>query len=194
MIYRFKVWFEEDEEIYRVIDIAPTSTFLELFNVIINSIGFNKALDSSIYVSDDNWRKRKEISLNDKSKLLMSDAKLNTHINDPHQRFILVTDFKEEWTLNIELKSIENDIKGIAYPFVSKTQGKAPKQTEGVSRFIIVDENEFDELANKMLGKTTPLVEDDFNEEGYGEEGEDIDNEDEDEFGEIFGDGEEEIV
>ncbi len=192
MIYRFKVWFEEDEDICRVIDISPISSFEVFFNAIIDAISFNKKLDSSFYISDDNWRKGKEISLKDSAKLLMSQAKLNTHINDPHQKFILITDFNEEWTLLIELQSIQNDVKGINYPLVFKSIGKAPKQNEGVGRFKIVDENEFDEIANKLVSKHAPLVEDGFDEEGFGEEGEDIDEE-EDEFGESFGEGPEEL-
>jgi hypothetical protein len=182
MIYRFKVWFEEDEDICRVIDVSPISSFEVFFNAIIDAIGFNKKLDSSFYISDDNWRKGKEISLKDSTKLLMSQAKLNTHINDPHQKFILITDFNEEWTLLVELQSIQNDVKGINYPLVFKSTGKAPKQNEGVGRFKIVDENEFDEIANKLVSKHAPLVEDGFDEEGFGEEGEDVDEED-DEFG-----------
>jgi hypothetical protein len=192
MIYRFKVWFEEDEDICRVIDVSPISSFEVFFNAIIDAIGFNKKLDSSFYISDDNWRKGKEISLKDSTKLLMSQAKLNTHINDPHQKFILITDFNEEWTLLIELQSIQNDVKGINYPLVFKSVGKAPKQHEGVGRFKIVDENEFDEIANKLVSKHAPLVEEGFDEEGFGEEGEDIDEE-EDEFGESFGEGPEEL-
>ncbi len=195
MIYRIKVWFEEDEDIYRIIDIAPSSTFDVLFKIVIDSIGFNKELDSSFYISDDNWRKHKEFSLNDKSKTLMSNAKISTYVDDPHQRFILITDFKEEWTIYLELLSIQNDIKGISYPFVFKSVGKAPKQKEGVGRFKIVDENEFDEIANKLVSKHAPMVEDNFNEEGFGEEGDEDDSfDDDDEFGEVFGDGEEEII
>jgi len=191
MIYRFKVWFEEDEDIFRVIDINPSATFLEFHNILLDSIGFKKDMPSSFYCSDDNWRKGKEITLKESGKLLMETAKLNAHVNDPHQKFIYITDFNEQWTLNVELQSIQNDVKGISYPIVFKTAGKAPKQNEGVGRFKTVDENEFDEIANKLVSKHAPLIDVDFDEEGYGEEGEDVDEE-ADEFGEAEG-GEEEI-
>ena len=181
MIYRFKVWFEEEEDIFRVVDIAPSATFLSLHEVVLDSIGFKKDLPSSFYCSDDNWRKGKEISLKDSSKLLMETAKLKDHINDPHQKFIFITDFNENWTLNIELQSIQNDVNGISYPFVFKSVGKAPKQNEGIGRFKTVDENEFDEIANKLVSKHAPMIDEDFDEEGFGEEGEDSD-EDSDEF------------
>lgn len=195
MIYRFKVWFEEDEDIYRVIDVQPGNSFKEFFNIIIDSIGFNKDYDSSFYVSDDNWRKYKEISLKNESKALMSKTKLKDCVNDPYQKFILITDFNEEWILNIVLQSIQNDVSGVTYPLISKTVGKAPKQKEGVGRFKIVDESEFDEIANKMVSAHAPMVEENFNEEGFGEEGEEDDmiNED-DEFGETYGEGDEELI
>lgn len=191
MIYRFKVWFEEDEDIFRVIDINPSATFLEFHNILLDSIGFKKDMPSSFYCSDDNWRKGKEITLKESGKLLMETSKLNAHVNDPHQKFIYITDFNEQWTLNVELQSIQNDVKGISYPIVFKTAGKAPKQNEGVGRFKTVDENEFDEIANKLVSKHAPLIDVDFDEEGYGEEGEDVDEES-DEFGEAES-GEEEI-
>lgn len=189
MIYRFKVWFEEEEDINRVIDITPSSSFLEFHHVILDSINFKKDLPSSFYTSDDNWRKGKEISLNDSSKALMESSKLKDFVNDPHQKFILITDFNEQWTLHIELQSIQNDVKGISYPFVFRSVGKAPKQNEGIGRFKIVDETEFDEIANKLVSKHAPMVDEDFDEEGFGEEGDsDVDD---DEFGETLGTGDE---
>jgi hypothetical protein len=193
MIYRFKVWFEEEEDINRVIDILPGSTFLEFHTIILDSIGFNKDLPSAFFCSDDNWRKGREISLKDQSKLLMSAAKLKDFVNDPHQKYVFITDFNEQWTLHVELQSIQNDVKGISYPLVFKSVGKAPKQNEGIGRFKIVDENEFDEIANKLVSKHSPVDEEDFDEAGFGEEGDPEDGE-ADEFGESFEPGEEEHI
>lgn len=194
MIYRFKVWFEEDEDINRVIDIQPTATFLDLHNIVLDSIGFNKKEASSFYVSDDNWRKGKEVTLLENgNKLLMEKVKINELVNDPHQKFLYITDFKEQWTLHIELQSIQNDVKGIKYPLISKSTGKAPKQNEGLGRFKIVDESEFDEIANKLVSKQTPMLDEGFDEDAFGEEGEEDENMD-DEFGASYGDGEEEHI
>ncbi len=195
MIYRFKVWFEEDEDISRIIDIHPISTFLELHNIVLHSIAFNKALASSFYVSDDNWRKGKEITLEDESgkKQIMATAKINTFVNDPHQKFLYITDFNEQWTLLIELQSIQNDVKGIKYPLIFKTLGKAPKQNEGTARFKIVDETEFDDIASKIATKTNPVDDEGFDVEAFGEEGDPEDeNSEDDEFGDNFGEAEEE--
>jgi hypothetical protein len=195
MIYRFKVWFDEEEDINRVIDILPGSTFLEFHNIILDSIGFNKELPTSFYCSDDNWRKGKEISLKEPGKLQMSAAKLKEHVNDPHQKYVYITDFNEQWTLHIELQSIQVDVKGISYPLIFKTVGKAPKQNEGINRFKVVDENEFDEIANKLVSKHAPVIDEDFDAEGFGEEGDpDAEDGEADEFGETFEAGEEEHI
>ena len=63
--------------------------------------------------------------------------------------------------------------------------GKAPKQQEGLSRFKTVDENEFDEIANKLVSKHAPMVDEDFDEDGFGQEGDDDDQEG-DEFSDEF--------
>ena len=148
MIYRFKVWFEEEEEIFRVIDIAPSASFLSLHQVVLDSIGFKKDLPSSFYCSDDNWRKGKEISLNESSKLLMETSKLKDHINDPHQKFIFITDFNENWILNIELQSIQNDVSGIAYPFVFKLSISLLKITGSITTPL--------PIKLRVLGLNTP--------------------------------------
>lgn len=180
MVYRFKVWFEENEDIYRVYDLNPNNSFYDFFKIIIESLSFNLKLDSSFYISDDNWRKGKEINLlsKDNKKLLMSETKLKDHINDPHQKMILITDFNEQWTLLVELQSIQNEIKGINYPLIFKTVGKAPKQNEGTNRFKVVDENEFDEIANKLVANQNVIEDEGFDEEGFGEEGEESEEED----------------
>lgn len=180
MVYRFKVWFEENEDIYRVYDLNPSNSFYDFFKIIIESLSFNLKLDSSFYISDDNWRKGKEINLlsKDSKKLLMSETKLKDHINDPHQKMIFITDFSEQWTLLVELQSIQNEIKGINYPLIFKTVGKAPKQNEGTNRFKVVDENEFDEIANKLVANQNVVEDEGFDEEGFGEEGEETEADD----------------
>ncbi len=82
MNYRFKVWFEEDEDINRTIDIHPSATFLEFHNIIIDSISFNKKEQSSFYISDDNWRKGKEVTLEDATgkKSLMNKVMIRPSI------------------------------------------------------------------------------------------------------------------
>jgi hypothetical protein len=165
MIYRFKIWFEEDEDIIRWIDIKPSNTFLEFHEAIQDAIGFDKKEPASFYMSDDNWKKRMEVTLvdmgfedDDKAdpKALMKDCRLRDFINDPHQRFVYVYDFIQMWTLYCELVQILDEEMGKSYPLLQRSSGKAPRQHEGANRFKIVDDAEFEELAARMIANRKP--------------------------------------
>jgi hypothetical protein len=160
MVYRFKIWFEEIEDVVRLIDIKPANTFLDFHNIIQESIGFDKKEVSSFYVSDDRWRRLFEITLEDMGQgneeettnpaVLMKDARLRNYVNDPHQRFIYVTDFVANWTLLCELLTITDEAPKKEYPLIYRSDGKAPRQRED-SKFKMLDDNEFDALAAKIL-------------------------------------------
>jgi len=82
--------------------------------------------------------------------ILLKDAKLRDYINDPHQRFIFVYDYLANWTFHCELISIEETKTTLNYPAVIKSEGIAPRQRED-NKFKLLDDNEFDELAAKIL-------------------------------------------
>lgn len=191
MIYRFKVWFEDVEDVTCWIDVKPSHTFLEFHNIIQESIGFDKKEFASFYISDDKWRKLMEISLEDMHMgeddqnadpvMLMKDSRLRDFINDPHQRFVYITDFVANWTLFCELQAIADEQPKKEYPLIYRSEGKAPRQRED-SKFKLLDDNEFDALAAKILaakGAANIM-------EGAEEEllaAEDTDDEEKDEFG-----------
>ncbi len=160
MVYRFKIWFENQEDIIRWIDAKPSTTFIDFHNAIQDAIGFDKKELASFYVSDAKWKRLFEIMLEDMSDndgsedeipvILMHNAKLREYVNDPHQRFIYVTDYLANWTLNIELLSIADSDPKLSYPNLFKSEGKAPRQRED-SKFKLLDDNEFDALAAKIL-------------------------------------------
>lgn len=71
-IYRFRVTFEDYEDVYREIDVTSKSTFLTLHETIHKSTGYIINVPSSFYVSNDQWKKGTEIALlpTDKKMLL----------------------------------------------------------------------------------------------------------------------------
>jgi hypothetical protein len=156
MIYRFKVTFEDDEEIYREIEIKSTQNFEEFHYTIIHSIGFDNNHHASFFISDDYWRKGDEITLRNDSdnktpqkaplKGLMSKFKLAALIDDPHQKFVYIYDIKTAWTFLIELvKIVPIDAKAV-YPKVSKSVGESPKQYKTLNGLApIIEDEEFDE-------------------------------------------------
>ncbi|MEI6507934.1 MAG: hypothetical protein WCO54_05575 [Bacteroidota bacterium] len=160
-LYKFKITFEEYDDIYRVIEIKSTQTFEELHKAILQSINFDTKQLASFYMSTDTWKKGQEITLEDMSENeenktpVMKESKLSSYIIDPHQKILYVYDFIEIWTFYIELIGIEVKEKaGVKYPLCSKTVGLAPKQYDKVQRFGLVDDNEFDEITKNYLDKS----------------------------------------
>lgn len=199
MIYRFKVWFDEEEDVLRWIDMKPSHTFLEFHKQILTSIKFEDLDPASFFTANDRWIKGFEVTLQDmgfddseEPKTLMKDTYLKDFVNDPHQKFIYINDFIEMWTLHIELFRIMEDEKGVTYPRLYKSEGTAPKQKEGAGKFSLLDDAEFDMLANEIImekGGRMPdlsgLIGTDFEDEVV----EDEDDDDADEFGPSYGDG-----
>jgi hypothetical protein len=185
-LYKFKLTFEEYEDISRVIEIKSSQTFLEFHKAILDSIGFDQKQMASFYMSNDTWKKEQEITLEDMSDdndedsipiPTMKDSRLSMFVNDPHQKIVYVYDFLEMWTMHLELVGIEMKEKaGVKYPICSKSVGLAPKQYDKVQRFGLVDDNEFDEITKNYLDKSDEIP---------GE----ISDDEADEFG-LFDDGE----
>lgn len=186
MVYRFKIWFEDMEDVVRWIEIKPSHTFLDFNNIIQEAIGFDNKEQASFFVSDDRWRKISEVK---KSKPqgdmdltgnvnapMMDQTKIRSCVNDPHQRFIYIFDYAVQWTLFCELISIEESSDKQTYPRIYRTEGKAPRQhNEG--KFKMLDDNEFDTLAEKILaakGVKSLLVE--HEEELLAEDDDDLDD------------------
>lgn len=178
-VYKFKVWFEDNEDVVRVIEVKSTQTFLDLHNAIQDSVGFDKSQLASFYVSDDQWKKGLEITLeqmgdedDDEAPLLiMKQTRLCDVINDPHQKFVYIFDFIEMWTFCVELTgiNIKEDPKA-KYPVCIKSTGMSPKQYDKVARFGFVEDNEFDEITKNYLLKSddlpTGIAESDDDEQG----------------------------
>jgi len=166
-LYKFKLTFEEYEDISRVIEIKSSQTFFEFHKAILDSVGFDQKQMASFYMSNDTWKKEQEITLEDMSDdrdensipiPTMKDSRLSMFVNDPHQKMVYVYDFIEMWTMHLELVAIEMKEKaGIKYPLCSKSVGLAPKQYDKVQRFGLVDENEFDEITKNYLDKSDEI-------------------------------------
>lgn len=140
MVYRFKVTYEDHEDVFRYIEIRSSQSFLELHTAILQSIGFDNSKSATFYMSDDYWRKEAEISVENtsdekakKSKPKKSDEPqkkktIADHIENPHQHFVYVFDPEKEWTFLLELLKIVPEEKDAIYPQCVKTIGASPKQ------------------------------------------------------------------
>jgi hypothetical protein len=133
-IYRFKISFEDFDEVVREIDIKSTQTFEDLHKAIHRSTGYTHEKSSSFYVSTDHWIKGDEIAYlptqrkTERKVSLMETSKLSSFIEDPHQKFYYIYNFDRPFDFHVELiKIILQTDPNIEYPYLVKSVGEAPK-------------------------------------------------------------------
>jgi len=180
-ILKFRVYWEEDDSVYRDVVARHTQSFAELHSVILKSFEFDSKHSATFYRSNDNWDRGREISLEKYSDhayrvdpLLMAETALGSEIKDPNQKFIYVYDFNKLWTFRTELIGVDKEENNkITYPACLRSEGIAPPQygTKG-----LVDKR-LAEMEEKYDLNSTP--------EGFTEEDEDgnATGSGEDEFG-----------
>nr|WP_315420320.1 hypothetical protein [uncultured Pedobacter sp.] len=201
-IYKFRITFEDFDDVVREIDIKSNQTFEDLHKAIHRSTGYNAEKPSSFYVSTDNWLKGDEIAYlpNERKKdrvVLMENSKLSGFIEDPHQKFYYIYNFDRPYDFHVELVKIILDADpNIEYPFLAKSTGEAPKIFEssnapiadpGAAVGAVAGEFDFLNEMNFVPEDTDELEA--MGEMGINEEERDEDEEsEEDEFGDEFSD------
>lgn len=182
-IFKFRVYFEEDDSIYRDIVIKHTQHFSELHDAILKAYEFDNKHQATFYRSNDNWQQGREISFEEYDKnykvppLLMAKTTVGSEIKNTNQRFTYTYDFHKQWNFLLELINISNEENGkLTYPAIVRTEGIGPKQygTKGLLGDKFADIEEKYDLTKDAEG---------FNEKN--EDGEDMDVEKTtDEYGE----------
>lgn len=201
-LYRFRVTFEDYDDVMREIDVKSNQTFEDLHRAIHQSTGYNSEFSSSFYISNDQWTKGEEITYLpnqrriDRGVSLMGKVKLSSFIDDPHQKFYYTFNFDRPFDFHVELmKIILDDAPGVTYPAVIKSVGEAPKQfgnsfnpttlPAANEDFDLFDEMGFNPEDAEDLSEVTD--DDDVVDSDEVAHGED---EEEDEFGNEFSDNE----
>ncbi|HNQ12451.1 MAG TPA: hypothetical protein PKH65_00585 [Bacteroidia bacterium] len=196
-VYRFKISFEDYEDVSREIEIKSDQTFYDLQQVILKSIGFDKEMSSSFYMSNDNWIKGTEITSETKtdksgnSIALLKEAKLRNYISDPHQKIYYIFDLENRWIFYVELTKILSATEGETYPKCTRSIGQSPKQFASIENISKEDEEDLDEfLVDESSDENDNEIFDGVDEgetdemETEGEEGEEV-NEESDEQSEM---------
>ncbi|CAN5617931.1 hypothetical protein BH11BAC2_BH11BAC2_18210 [soil metagenome] len=154
-VYRFRVSFEDYDDVSRDIEIKSTSTFEDLHVIIQSSIGFDASKPASFFMSTDLWLKGQEISSEPKvgkdgEKIpLMKNSRLADFIADPHQKIYYQSDYDANWTFYVELFKILPAADPMRnYPVCVRTGGEAPKQYKviAVPKIVLSEEDELDKL------------------------------------------------
>ncbi|ANH82607.1 hypothetical protein A8C56_17950 [Niabella ginsenosidivorans] len=151
-ILKFRVYFEEDDSIYRDIVVKHTQTFFQLHEAILGAFEFDNKHQATFFRSNDHWQKGREISLEaykDRSykvaPLLMRDTTIGSEIKNTNQRFTYTYDFQKHWDFLIELINVSKDADAVAeYPKITRVEGISPKQygTKGLlgEKFADIEE------------------------------------------------------
>ena len=147
MIYRFRIIFDSEEDVFRDIEIEASVTFEDLHNVILQSFGLEGQEMASFYLSDEQWGQGEEIALFDMGDipgqtLLMQDYALESFLNREQTRMIYIYDFLHMWTFLVELADIASPVDGQSYPNLMFSHGQLP--TEAPERTFESDPTESD--------------------------------------------------
>jgi hypothetical protein len=189
-ILRFRIYFEEDESVYRDVAIRHTQNFLELHDAILRAYEFDNKHKATFFRSNDHWQRGREISLDKYDKeykappLIMKETTIGSEIRSPNQKFIYLYDFNKNWGFLVELINVSKEENPkLTYPSTVRTEGIAPSQygTKGLLGEKFADVEEKYDLTQGA--------------EGFGEEGETGETAESDEVaGEEAAGGEEEVV
>ncbi|MBK8139863.1 MAG: hypothetical protein IPK57_01800 [Chitinophagaceae bacterium] len=177
-ILKFRVYFEEDESVYRDVVIRHSQTFKELHDVILKSYEFDSKHQATFFRSNDHWLRGREISLEKYDKeykappLIMEETTIGSEIKDPNQRFTYLYDFNRNWNFLVELISVSKEENPkISYPAVARTEGIAPSQygTKGLLGEKFADIEEKYDLT--QVGEGFAEKDEEGEDVGLGEEG-----------------------
>ncbi len=168
-ILRFRVYWEEDDQTYRDIEIAGSQTFLDFHTAIYKAFEFDGKHPASFYESNDKWSYGRElnsevlVNKKDAPALSMLKTPVSALVFKPDQKFMYVYDPSKKWTFQVELTAVlKEETPKRVYPFLLRKEGIAPAQygVKGVNPDKLMEiEEKYDLGADEMA-------------EGFGNEGE----------------------
>ncbi|MDH6341259.1 hypothetical protein M2480_000009 [Parabacteroides sp. PFB2-12] len=133
MIFRFLILSDEVDDFKREIRIDAEATFLELHDILLDSVGYSRDQITSFFICDDDWSKKMEVTRvemdtsSEVDNYIMEETLLEDLLEDEHQKLLFVFDYMTERAFFMELREI---IPGqdLSEPIVSKSIGIAPPQ------------------------------------------------------------------
>ena len=96
LVFRFRVTFEDVDNVVRIIDVSASNTFKDFHHKIQEAIGFDHIQQASFFKTNDIWRKDgDEFCTEGKEDARAAGAsELGKFIDDPHQKFLYIYDAK----------------------------------------------------------------------------------------------------
>ena len=135
-ILKFRVFFEEDDTVYRDIALKHTQTFYELHQTILKGYEFDSIHEAIFYRSNDQWQKGRAISLEKYEgveykvdPLDKIETTIGSEIKDTEQKFIYLYDLKKSWIFHIQLINVSKEENPkLTYPAITRKEGIGPSQ------------------------------------------------------------------
>lgn len=129
-ILRFRITFEDYDDIHRDIDIRADQYFSDLFQILLSSVNFDQKHTGQFFLADYKWRKGNLLGdVNLSSAKPLNKTALIQYIDDPHQKFLFTYDEQTGWNFMIELTRISPSAQiDTVYPRIIASSGEAPIQ------------------------------------------------------------------
>lgn len=169
-VLKFRIYWEEDESVYRDILILSGQTFLALHEAVLKAYEFDQKHEATFFRSNDQWQRGREIMLHKDDKprkaaaLLMGETPLSDMLRNPNEKFVYLYDYVKRWVFLVELIAVTREGKPTQdYPVCIRKEGPAPAQygnKKPIKDQMVETEEKYD------LNNEDPDA-------GYGEEGED---------------------
>lgn len=134
-LYRFRVYWEEDDLTYRDIEVSSTQTIMDFHLAIVKAWEFDGKHKASFFESNDRWEQGRRFDSDvlsnkkDAPALSMQRTPLAALIHTPNQKFVYEYDPAKRWTFLVELIGVtkdENPRK--TYPLLVRREGVGPAQ------------------------------------------------------------------
>jgi hypothetical protein len=173
MVYKFTILSDEEDNFVRVITIDSEAKFIDLHNAILDSVDYEKNQMTSFFICDDNWEKGQEVTLvemessSEYDNLVMENTTLEELLPDEHQKLMYVFDMMSDRVFFMELTEIiplKNQEKAICI----SSEGEAPEQIT-------------DDLGSNLIAVPKGSIDEEF----YGDQDFEIDELDQEGFGEM---------
>jgi hypothetical protein len=170
MVYKFTILSDEVDNFVRVITIDSEATFFDLHNAILDSANYEKNQMTSFFICSDNWEKEQEVTLvemessSEYDNLVMENTKLEELLTEENQKLLYVFDMMSDRVFFMEMTDLiprKNMDKAVCI----SSEGEAPIQIMTDDGIAIAPKANLDE---NFYGDEDYEL-DELDEEGFGE-------------------------
>ena len=171
MVYKFTILSDEADDFVRVITINPDASFLDLHHAILDSVNYERNMLTTFFLCSDGWEKGQEVTLvemessSEYDNLVMEDTLLEDLLTDERQKLLYIFDLISDRAFFMELTDIIPG-KSVSKAECVLSKGEPPVQ-------VVEDD---------VVLNTAKVVSD---ENFYGDEDFDLDELDEEGFGDL---------